>query len=31
VDVELTVDHEYRTVPAEVARLPLFKPERKTA
>jgi aminomethyltransferase len=31
VHVELTVDHEYRTVPAEVARLPLFKPERKTA
>jgi aminomethyltransferase len=31
VDVELTVNHEYRTVPAEVARLPLYNPERKTA
>ena len=31
VNVELTVNHEYRTVPADVARLPLFNPERKTA
>lgn len=31
VNVELTVNHEYRTVAAEVARLPLFNPERKTA
>jgi glycine cleavage system T protein (aminomethyltransferase) len=31
VDVELTINHEYQTVPAEVARLPLFNPERKTA
>ncbi len=31
VNVELTVNHEYLTVAAEVARLPLFKPERKTA
>ncbi len=31
VNVELTIDHQYRTVPAEVARLPLFNPERKTA
>jgi aminomethyltransferase len=31
VDVELTVDHEYRTVRARAARLPLFDPERKTA
>jgi len=31
VHVEITVDHEYRTVAAEVARLPLFNPERKTA
>jgi glycine cleavage system T protein (aminomethyltransferase) len=30
VDVELTINHEYQTVPAEVARLPLFNPERKT-
>jgi aminomethyltransferase len=31
VSVELTIDHEYRTVAAEVAKLPLFNPERKTA
>jgi aminomethyltransferase len=31
VNVEVTVNHEYRTVVAEVARLPLFNPERKTA
>lgn len=31
VDLELTIDHEYRTVTAEVARLPLFDPERRTA
>jgi len=31
VNLELTVNHEYRTVGAEVARLPLFNPERKTA
>jgi aminomethyltransferase len=31
VDVELTIDHEYRTVAATVARPPLFNPERKTA
>jgi aminomethyltransferase len=31
VDLELTIDHQYRTVAAEVARLPLFNPERKTA
>jgi len=30
VDLELTIDHEYRTVAARVARLPLFNPERKT-
>ena len=31
VHVELTIDHEYKTVPAEVDRMPLFNPERKTA
>jgi aminomethyltransferase len=31
VQLELTIDHEYRTVAADVARLPLFNPERKTA
>jgi len=31
VNLELTVNHEYRTVGADVARLPLFNPERKTA
>ena len=31
VNVEVTVNHEYRTVAAEVAALPLFDPERKTA
>jgi glycine cleavage system T protein (aminomethyltransferase) len=31
VFVEVTIDHENRTVAAEVAKLPLFNPERKTA
>jgi aminomethyltransferase len=31
VNVEIPIDHEYRTVGADVARLPLFNPERKTA
>jgi aminomethyltransferase len=31
VNLELTIDHEYHTVAAEVARLPLFNPKRKTA
>jgi len=31
VNVELTINHEYRTVGAHVARLPLFNPERRTA
>ncbi len=31
VAIELTVDHEYRTVRAEVRRPPLFDPARKTA
>jgi aminomethyltransferase len=31
VNVEITIDHEYRTVGAQVARLPLFNPQRKTA
>jgi aminomethyltransferase len=31
VNLELTINHEYRTVVAAVARLPLFNPERKTA
>ena len=31
VNLELTVNHEYQTVAADVARLPLFNPKRKTA
>jgi aminomethyltransferase len=31
VNLELTIEHEYRTVAADVARLPLFNPKRKTA
>jgi glycine cleavage system T protein (aminomethyltransferase) len=31
VNLEITIDHRYRTVPADVARLPLFNPPRKTA
>ena len=31
VNLELTINHQYQTVSAEVARLPLFNPERKTA
>jgi aminomethyltransferase len=31
VNVELTINHQYRTVAAEVAKPPLFNPERKTA
>lgn len=31
VNLELTINHEYRTVAADVARLPLFNPPRKTA
>lgn len=31
VHLELTIEHEYRTVAADVARLPLFNPKRKTA
>jgi aminomethyltransferase len=31
VHLELTIDHRYRTVAADVAKLPLFNPERKTA
>jgi aminomethyltransferase len=31
VNVEVTINHEYRTVGADVARLPLFNPKRKTA
>jgi aminomethyltransferase len=31
VQLELTLNHEYRTVAAQVTRLPLFNPERKTA
>ena len=31
VNVELTINHQYRTVGAHVARLPLFNPERRTA
>ncbi|MGI8433858.1 MAG: aminomethyltransferase family protein [Nocardioidaceae bacterium] len=31
VNVELTLNHEYQTVGADVARLPLFNPKRKTA
>jgi aminomethyltransferase len=31
VNLELTINHQYRTVAADVARMPLFNPERKTA
>ena len=31
VQLEVTIDHEYHTVSAHVARLPLFNPDRKTA
>jgi aminomethyltransferase len=31
VNLEITIDHRYRTVAADVARLPLFNPSRKTA
>jgi aminomethyltransferase len=31
VNVELTINHEYQTVAAEVTRLPFFNPPRKTA
>ncbi len=31
VNVELTINHQYQTVAAEVARMPLFNPKRKTA
>ena len=31
VSLEVTVNHQYETVAAQVARLPLFNPERKTA
>ena len=31
VNLELTVNHQYRTVGADVARLPLYNPSRKTA
>lgn len=31
VNVEITINHEYKTVRAEVAKMPLYKPERKTA
>jgi len=31
LNVELTINHDYRTVRAEVAKLPLFNPERRTA
>ena len=31
VNVELTINHHYETVAADVARLPLFNPTRKTA
>ena len=31
VQLEFTVDHQYRKIAAHVARLPLFNPERKTA
>lgn len=31
VHVEQTINHEYRTVAAQVARLPLYNPQRKTA
>ena len=31
VNLELTINHEYQTVAADVAKLPLFNPPRKTA
>jgi aminomethyltransferase len=31
VNIELTINHEYQTVAAEVTRLPFFNPPRKTA
>jgi aminomethyltransferase len=31
VNLELTINHQYRTVAADVARLPMFNPSRKTA
>lgn len=31
VNLEVTIDHQYRTVAAGVARLPLYAPERKTS
>ena len=31
LNLEYTIDHEYRLVGANVARLPLFSPERKTS
>jgi aminomethyltransferase len=31
VNLEITINHRYRTVAADVARLPLFNPTRKTA
>jgi aminomethyltransferase len=31
VNLEITINHQYQTVAAQVARLPLFNPERKTA
>jgi hypothetical protein len=31
VNLELTINHHYETVAADVARLPLFNPPRKTA
>ena len=31
VNLELTINHRYHTVAAEVARPPLFNPPRKTA
>jgi aminomethyltransferase len=31
VNLELTINHQYKTVAADVARMPLFNPERKTA
>ena len=31
VNLELTINHQYHTVAADVARLPLFNPPRKTA
>ncbi len=31
VNLELTINHEYKTVGADVAKPPLFNPERKTA